>query len=416
MNDNEFLNSSDEYYKQLYLKKLEEEKYAKINKGKRNSRDKRKALEEKSAIEKEYNDLFLSDEYKKYDELHTDMKNYQKTKQQGVIINDGENIVKQVLENPQDRTLASNVDDLLKNQYKQSSNPKEIIKADLINSYNKGGYSVSEIDKLHTEALEINKSIDEEALVKSYLEWDDGFKGIAESPINNATNVEDVKIEFNKWADNTNLKSTTDEVQEAVNKAINSSTSKDEAISFIEQNFSGDTKYSSKRIINDTYEYAYEPIHANKRKAVNEASEKAAEQAAKKNLKKSAMRNLGHVTNGVFAVMDYKDAREAGNGVVKSVAKAGVEFAKGELLGGWYMAAMAAKAVPTLAINTIEGVNTMSRSMNSMQRRQVFGDAQFMDTQQLATMRQSGMELAKMSQYNLQQAMMGNEAEYMHRL
>lgn len=416
MNDNEFLNSSDEYYKQLYLKKLEEEKYAKINKGKRNSRDKRKALEEKSAIEKEYNDLFLSDEYKKYDELHTDMKNYQKTKQQGVIINDGENIVKQVLENPQDRTLASNVDDLLKNQYKQSLNPKEIIKADLINSYNKGGYSVSEIDKLHTEALEINKSINEEALVKSYLEWDDGFKGIAESPINNATNVDDVKIEFNKWADNTNLKSTTDEVQEAVNKAINSSTSKDEAISFIEQNFSGDTKYSSKRIINDTYEYAYEPIHANKRKAVNEASEKAAEQATKKNLKKSTMRNLGHVANGVFAVMDYKDAREAGNGVVKSVAKAGVEFAKGELLGGWYMAAMAAKAVPTLAINTIEGVNTMSRSMNSMQRRQVFGDAQFMDTQQLATMRQSGMELAKMSQYNLQQAMMGNEAEYMHRL
>ncbi len=151
-------------------------------------------------------------------------------------------------------------------------------------------------------------------------------------------------------------------------------------------------------------------------KSANEAAEKAAKEAAKKNLKKSAMRNLGHVTNGVFAVMDYKDAREAGNGVVKSVAKAGVEFAKGELLGGWYMAAMAAKAVPTLAINTIEGVNTMSRSMNSMQKRQVFGDAQFMDTQQLATMRQSGMELAKMSQYNLQQAMMGNEAEYMHRL
>lgn len=72
--------------------------------------------------------------------------------------------------------------------------------------------------------------------------------------------------------------------------------------------------------------------------------------------------------------------------------------------------------MPTLAVNTVEGINTMSRSMNSMQKRQVFGDAQFMDTQQLATMRQSGMELAKMSQYNLQQAMMGNEAEHMHRL
>ncbi|MEG1494708.1 MAG: hypothetical protein RR406_00190 [Bacilli bacterium] len=80
------------------------------------------------------------------------------------------------------------------------------------------------------------------------------------------------------------------------------------------------------------------------------------------------------------------------------------------------MAAMAAKAVPTIAVSAIEGVNKMSRSMNSMQGRQVFGDSQFMDTPQLATMRQSGMELAKMSQYNLQQSMMGNEAEYMHRL
>lgn len=80
------------------------------------------------------------------------------------------------------------------------------------------------------------------------------------------------------------------------------------------------------------------------------------------------------------------------------------------------MAAMLAKSVPTMAVSAVEGINTMSRSMNSMQRRQVFGDVEFMDTQQLATMRQSGMELAKMSQYNLQQTLMGNEAEHLHRL
>ena len=157
-----------------------------------------------------------------------------------------------------------------------------------------------------------------------------------------------------------------------------------------------------------------------KKAAINEASEKAVkeavEEAAEKNLKKSALRNLGHVANGVFAIMDYKDAREAGHSVGRSIVKAGAEFAKGEILGGWYMASMLAKSVPTMAISTVEGINTMSRSMNSMQRRQVFGDVSFQDTQQLATMRQSGMELAKMSQYNLQQAMMGNEAEYMHRL
>ena len=53
--------------------------------------------------------------------------------------------------------------------------------------------------------------------------------------------------------------------------------------------------------------------------------------------------------------------------------------------------------------------------MNSAANNQVFGGAQFMDTQQLATMRQSGMEMAKMSQYNLQQTLMGNEATYLHR-
>ena len=44
-----------------------------------------------------------------------------------------------------------------------------------------------------------------------------------------------------------------------------------------------------------------------------------------------------------------------------------------------------------------------------------FSGAQFADNQQLATMRQSGMEMAKMSQYNLQQTLMGNEANHLHR-
>jgi hypothetical protein len=53
--------------------------------------------------------------------------------------------------------------------------------------------------------------------------------------------------------------------------------------------------------------------------------------------------------------------------------------------------------------------------MNSAANFQVFGGAEFHDTQQLATMRQSGMEMAKMAQYNLQQTLMGQEASYLHR-
>lgn len=153
---------------------------------------------------------------------------------------------------------------------------------------------------------------------------------------------------------------------------------------------------------------------------VDDAAEKAVRkevaEEASNNLKKSTMKNFGHIMNAGIAISDYKDAREAGHSVARSTVKAGAEFVKGELFGGWYMAAMLAKSAPTMAVSAIEGINTMSRSMNSMSRRQVFGDASFQDTQQLATMRQSGMELAKMSQYNLQQTLMGNEAEYLHKL
>ena len=55
------------------------------------------------------------------------------------------------------------------------------------------------------------------------------------------------------------------------------------------------------------------------------------------------------------------------------------------------------------------------RQMNTASRFRVFGDASFQDSDNLATMRQSGMELAKMANYNLEQTLMGNEARYLHR-
>lgn len=127
-------------------------------------------------------------------------------------------------------------------------------------------------------------------------------------------------------------------------------------------------------------------------------------------------RNLGALLNLGFAVSDYNEARNAGDGVIKAGAKAGAQFVAGEMLGGWMMPVMLAKQVPTMAISAIETTQTVTRKMNSTSRIQTFGEAQFQDTQQLATMRQAGMELAKMSQYNLQQSIMGNEAQYMHRL
>ena len=114
-------------------------------------------------------------------------------------------------------------------------------------------------------------------------------------------------------------------------------------------------------------------------------------------------------------VSTYKEERKEGKSVLGSAARAGVDFALGEVLGMKYMGVMAAQALPRMAVKGLEGLGKLTREKNNMQRHEAFGYASFQDTQQLATMRQSGMEMAKMANYNLQQTLMGNEAKYMHR-
>lgn len=166
-----------------------------------------------------------------------------------------------------------------------------------------------------------------------------------------------------------------------------------------------------------------------KAQAAQEATEEAAEKATKKtvkegidelgpsNLKKIFNKRVFDIgLNAAFAISDYKDARDSGKGVVGSAVKAGALFAAGEVLQGAMFPVMLASSIPKMAVGAIETTQKMTRQMNNMQRIQTFGESYFQDTQQLATMRQAGMELAKMSQYNLQQSIMGNEAQYMHKL
>ena len=158
--------------------------------------------------------------------------------------------------------------------------------------------------------------------------------------------------------------------------------------------------------------------------ATQEATEQATKQSAKEgieelgesNLKKIFnKRSIGIGLNAFFAISDYKNAREEGKGVIAAAGKSAGLFVAGEALGGAMFPVMAAAAAPKVAVSAMEGMQKMTRKMNSVQRIQTFGKAYFQDTNQLATMRQAGMELAKMSQYNLQQSVMGNEAQYMHR-
>lgn len=160
------------------------------------------------------------------------------------------------------------------------------------------------------------------------------------------------------------------------------------------------------------------PNVMNKIKSINsKIVDNSSDNLASTHLKKAfSKRNINALFNVFMSVNDYKDARDAGDGVIKAGVKAGSQFVIGEALGWWAAVPMIAKSVPTLAISAAETAQSITRSMNSSSRIQTFGEASFQDTQQLATMRQAGMELAKMSQYNLQQSMMGNEAQYMHRL
>lgn len=317
----------------------------------------------------------------------------------------------------------------------------------------------------HAEALRMNAEFDakrDEDIVKSYLDWDKETGGNPHR--NNLENVEAISPEQitrrlpddgSLWVKEHNAR--VEPIENIINEAIKRTDNLDDAEAMMNKlrreggehfKLTDDQFREAKTTLREQYEYGYKSVQENRKKlkrtkgkeivngtdsyridrssgksvatsaqkiAKDKAVQESAEQAAK-NLKKATMKSFGHVMNLGFAISDYKDGREAGKSVAGSLVHAGAEFAKGELLGGWYMAAMLAKSVPTMAVSAAEGLNTMARSMNSTQRRQLFGDSQFMDTQQLATMRQSGMELAKMSQYNLQQTLMGNEAEYLHRL
>lgn len=131
-------------------------------------------------------------------------------------------------------------------------------------------------------------------------------------------------------------------------------------------------------------------------------------------LKKASKVDLA--MSGIAAIGKYKDSRKEGRGVVSSTARAGVDFAASQLMGpALYMGLTAARVAPKLAVNGAMYLQNEVRQMNTASRFRVFGDASFQDNDNLATMRQSGMELAKMSNYNLEQTLMGNEARYLHR-
>lgn len=195
-------------------------------------------------------------------------------------------------------------------------------------------------------------------------------------------------------------------------KAGTSSSANSETTSTTKNKNTGESSSSKKR-----KQRAQEATEEAAEKATREAVEEGIDELGPSNLKKIFNKRVFNIgLNAAFAISDYKDARDSGKGVVGSAVKAGALFAAGEVLQGAMFPVLLASSIPKMAVGAIETTQRMTRQMNNMQRIQTFGESYFQDTQQLATMRQAGMELAKMSQYNLQQSIMGNEAQYMHKL
>lgn len=207
---------------------------------------------------------------------------------------------------------------------------------------------------------------------------------------------------------------------DAINKKAKASTSSSTnsettSTTNTKNNNTGESNSSKKR--RQRAQAAQEATEEAAEKATREAVREGIEELGPSNLKKIFNKRVFNIgLNAAFAISDYKDARDSGKGVVGSAVKAGALFAAGEVLQGAMLPVMLAGSIPKMAVGAIETTQRMTRQMNNMQRIQTFGESYFQDTQQLATMRQAGMELAKMSQYNLQQSMMGNEAQYMHKL
>lgn len=283
---------------------------------------------------------------------------------------------------------------------------------------------VRAMDAMHEEALKINQKFDADKVIKQKEEArnsringiiDDAFghssSGEAHAYLNKLNrngvfdNQEDFLTAKARLTEKYNNK-TTRSVLNRPNTAEGVNRLKGKSLKFhTTKNAYGISSKANGEIVGTVYDTTS--------RTVAEGAENVGNQYLKRAL---SGRSINALMNLGFAVSDYNESRNSGDSVLKAGAKAGTLFVAGEMLGGWMMPVMLAKQLPTLAVSGIEATQNITRKMNSTARIQTFGEAQFQDTRQLATMRQAGMELAKMSQYNLQQSIMGNEAQYMHRL
>lgn len=112
----------------------------------------------------------------------------------------------------------------------------------------------------------------------------------------------------------------------------------------------------------------------------------------------------------------YSGARKEGRGKASSLLQGVTDAFLVNVVGPkLYYGAMIATAAPKFAVKQAENINMQARSMSRSGMNKPFINSTFVDNEQVYTMRQAGMAMAQQSKYNLQHAMLGNEAKYLHR-
>lgn len=125
---------------------------------------------------------------------------------------------------------------------------------------------------------------------------------------------------------------------------------------------------------------------------------------------------IGTVLGGGFAISDYNDARDNGNGIISSAMLAAGNFALSNMVGiSAYLAMSVAQPLAEGTVGALDAIQSYGRSLDRESMQKPFANSTFVDTQQTYTMRQAGMNLARQGQYAMQQAMLGDEARMTYR-
>ena len=112
----------------------------------------------------------------------------------------------------------------------------------------------------------------------------------------------------------------------------------------------------------------------------------------------------------------YTRAMKEGSGTTSAVARGVGEVVMVDIMGlPLYAGFHAMRWAPGAATRAVEGLGTHARGMQDHRPTMPFRNNTFMDTQTTYTMRQAGMQMAQRSRHNLQHAMLGEEARFLHR-